>query len=95
MIAARLYFGILGFGTCQHTTLFCRSYLGIFTMDTSRRKYRDDAFSSMNAAIRTLNIAKEVSSVAPARAAFHSVTVILATITVGFFPLSLCRSIPG
>ena len=95
MIAARLYFGIWGFGTCQHATPFYRSYLGIFTMDTSRQKYRDDAFSSMDAAIRTLNIAKEVSGFAPARAAFHSVTVILTTITVGFFPLSSCRPIPG
>ena len=55
-------------------------------MDTraQRRKRRDTTLSSLNAAIEALNIAKDVLSLTPAKAALGSVTVILTMIRVGF-----------
>jgi len=58
-------------------------------MDASSRrlKGRDGAFSesSLNSAIETLNLAKEISGVAPAKAAFGTVSTLLTTIRVRFF----------
>lgn len=42
----------------------------------------------MDAAIKKLNIARDVSNIAPAKAAFGAVSVILTTISVGFPRLS-------
>jgi hypothetical protein len=47
-------------------------------------KGRDRALSSLNAAIEAMNLAKEVSSMTPAKAVFGSVSVILTMIRVGF-----------
>ena len=45
---------------------------------------QDDALSSLSVAIDTLNLAKEASNIIPAKAAFGSTAVLLATIRVGF-----------
>jgi len=45
---------------------------------------RDNILSSLNVVIETLNLAKEVSSVTPAKAVFGSVSLILTMIRVGF-----------
>ena len=54
-------------------------------MDTkSRRSKRQDVtFSTLNAAIEAMNLAKEVSSITPAKAIFGSVGLILTMIKVG------------
>jgi len=51
---------------------------------SQRPNCRDAALSSLNAAVEALNLAKELSSVAPAKAAFGSVGVLLVMIRVGF-----------
>lgn len=48
---------------------------------------QDNALSSLDAAIKTLNIAKEASSTSPAKTAFGSASVILTTIMVRFLPV--------
>jgi len=50
--------------------------------ESRRPKGRENTISALNGAIETLNIAKEVSSIAPAKAVFGSVSVILAVIRV-------------
>jgi hypothetical protein len=50
--------------------------------ESQRPKGRDGAISALNAAIETLNLAKELSIVTPAKAVFGSVSVILAMIRV-------------
>jgi len=52
---------------------------------------REDAISALNEAIKALDLAKDVSSIAPANAVFDSVNVILATIRVGFLPVFVDR----
>ena len=52
-----------------------------------RPKGRDGALSMLNAAIDILNLAKEISSITPAKAVFGSVSVLLAMIRVRFFLL--------
>jgi len=56
---------------------------------SQRPKRRDGAISPLNVAIEALNLAKEVSSVTPAKAVFGSVSAILAMIRVRF--LRLCN----
>jgi len=58
-------------------------------MDTNsqRPKRPDVILSSLNAAIDAMNIAKDVLSMTPAKAAFGSVSVILIAIRVGFLLL--------
>ena len=55
--------------------------------DSQRQKGRDNVLPSLNVAIETLNLAKEVSSITPAKAVFGSVGVILTMIRVGFLPV--------
>lgn len=45
-------------------------------------KRQDDALSLLNTAIEVMNLAKEVSSVTPAKAVFGSVSILLAMIRV-------------
>ena len=54
-------------------------------------KEREGAISVLNATIETLNLAKEVSSITPAKAVFGSVSVILTMIKVSLL-LVLCLS---
>jgi len=55
-------------------------------MDTKsqRPKGRDGALSSLNVVIEALNLAKEISGITPAKAAFGSVGVLLTMIRVRF-----------
>ena len=53
-----------------------------------RQKRRDDALSLLNVAIEAVNLAKEVSSVTPAKAVFGSVSILLTMIRVRLFPSS-------
>ena len=48
-------------------------------------KGRTVALSSLNVAIEALNLAKEISGIAPAKAAFGSVSVLLTMMRVRFF----------
>jgi len=47
-----------------------------------RQKGRDDALSLLNVAIEAMNLAKEISSITPAKAVFGSVSVLLTMIRV-------------
>ena len=53
-------------------------------MDPEAQRRRDGALSSLNVAIEAINLAKEISSIAPAKAVFGSVSVVLTMIRVGF-----------
>ena len=52
--------------------------------DPQRPKGRDGTLSSLNIAIETMNLAKEVSSITPAKAVFVSVSVLLTMVRVRF-----------
>jgi hypothetical protein len=52
--------------------------------NSQRPKGRDGVLSSLNVAIDGLNLAKEVSSITPAKAVFGSVAILLTMIRVGF-----------
>ena len=47
-------------------------------------KGRDGTLSSLNIAIEAMNLAKEVSSITPAKAVFGSVSILLAMVRVCF-----------
>ena len=51
-------------------------------------KEREGVIAVLNAAIEAMNLAKELSSITPAKPVFGSVSVVLAMIRVGFF----CRT---
>ena len=55
---------------------------------SQRPNEREGVISALNAAIETLNLAKEISSITPAKAVFGSVSVILAMIRVSFLLVS-------
>ena len=61
-------------------------------MDTNsqRQNGHDAALSTLNVAIEDLNLAKEVSSVTPAKAVFSSVSVLLPTIRVSPISIYVC-----
>ena len=50
--------------------------------ESRRPKGRESTISALNVTIEALNLAKELSSITPAKAVFGSVSVILATIRV-------------
>ena len=58
--------------------------------ESQRPKARDGVVSGLNTAIEALNLAKEVSSVTPAKAVFGSVSAILAMIRVSFLLVFCC-----
>jgi len=62
------------------------------TMDANsqRPKGREGALSSLNVAIEALNLAKEIASIAPAKAAFGTVSVLLTMVRVR--SLLLCNN---
>jgi len=60
--------------------------------ETEPSKHRDNVISSLNVAIDILNIAKEVSSITPAKAVFGSVSTLLVMIKVCFFLYSVLLS---
>lgn len=49
-----------------------------------RPKHQDAVLSSLNTAIDAINIAKDVMDIAPAKAVFGSVSVVLTMIRVGY-----------
>ena len=51
--------------------------------DSQQPKGRDGTISALNMAIETMNLAKEVSSITPAKAVFGSVSILLTMIRVG------------
>ena len=55
----------------------------------SQRPKRQDVTLLLNAAIEAMNLAKEVSSMTPAKAVFGSVSIILTMIKVGFLLIRL------
>ena len=60
--------------------------------DSRQQKRRDDALSLLNVAIEAMNLAKEISSVTPAKAVFGSVSVLLTMIRVRFLLFSMTHS---
>ena len=54
-------------------------------------KNQEGAISALDVAIEALNLAKEISSIAPAKAVFGSVSVVLAMIRVSFLPVDVFR----
>ena len=54
--------------------------------NAQRPKGRDGVLSTLNVTIEVLNLAKEICSIAQAKAAFGSVSVLLAMIKVWFLP---------
>jgi hypothetical protein len=52
-------------------------------MDARSQRRQDVTLSSLNMAIEGMNLAKEVSSMTPAKAVFGSVSIILTVIRVG------------
>ena len=59
-------------------------------IESRRPKGREGAILALNGSIEVLNLAKELSSITPAKAVFGSVSVILSIIRVSFL-LVLCR----
>ena len=55
-------------------------------IDSQRPGGQEGATSALNAAIQDTNLAENVSSIAPAKAVFDSVSVILTFIRVCFLP---------
>jgi len=51
---------------------------------SQRPKEREDVISVLNTAIEALNLTENASAIAPAKAIFDSVSVILSTIRVSF-----------
>jgi len=49
-----------------------------------RPKEQDETLSSLNVAIEAMNLAKEVSSITPAKAVFGSVSILLTMVRVRF-----------
>ena len=71
----------------SHTTLTPHPSLATTSTmdaDSQRPKGREGAISALNIAIETLNLAKEVTSITPAKAVFGSVSAVLAMIRVSF-----------
>jgi len=52
--------------------------------EPQRPKGRDGTLSSLNIAIEAMNLAKEVSSITPAKAVFGSVSILLTMVRVRF-----------
>ena len=57
-----------------------------------RSKGRDGTISSLNTAIEAMNLAKEISSITPAKAVFGSVSILLMMVRVRFLVSSTGRS---
>jgi len=61
-------------------------------MDPKSQRRRDGALSSLNVAIEAVKLAKEISSITPAKAVFGSVSVVLTMIRVSFLLVYLARA---
>ena len=78
----------LRLGPVRYTIIFPR-LLRTSAMDTNspRRKGRDDGLSSLNVATEALNLVRDLSGIAPAKAVFGSVGALLTMLRVRFPPL--------
>ena len=56
--------------------------------DSQRTKGRDTVLSALNIAIEALNLAKDISTIAPAQAVFGSVSILLTMIRVRLLSFS-------
>ena len=56
-----------------------------------RPKEPNDALPSLNAVIDTLDLARDNTSLKPAKDAFHSASALLTTTRVRFFPVDVRR----
>ena len=89
-MAAHLYQGSDPFAQPVCHTIFSQLPPLPLTMDadSQRTKGRDTVLSALNIAIETLNLAKDISTIAPAQAVFGSVSILLTMIRVRFLPFS-------
>jgi len=65
--------------------------------NSQRPKGRDGTLTPLNIAIEAMNLAKEVSSVTPAKAVFGSVSILLTMVMVRFvvsYTRMLCSRVP-
>ena len=60
-------------------------------MNSQSQRRRDVTLSSLNMAIEAMNLAKEVSSIIPAKAVFGSASIVLTIIKVSVLPVRLSR----
>lgn len=81
--AARLYWD-LGFLHSLRVTIVLSQLHRVSTMDTNpqRQKEHDGSISLLNAAIEALNLAKDLSSITPAKVVFASASTLLTMIRV-------------
>ena len=63
--------------------------------DAQRRGRRNIALSSLGVAVEALNLAKEISSITPAKVVFGTVSTVLTMIKVSFFLRCSCWLITG
>jgi hypothetical protein len=73
-----------------NSAFFCHVDFEPMDPDTQRQKRQHNVISWLNVTIEAMNLAKEVSSITPAKAVFASVSVILTMVRVGFFLRCLC-----
>ena len=82
-IAAHLYQGLESPSQPSRRTVLTQlPPVSTMEAESQRPKEREGTISALNVAIEALNLAKEVSSITPAKAVFGSVSVILTTIKV-------------
>jgi len=74
-----------------HAILLSRS--STMAAKFQRPKGQNNGLSSLNEAIDVLDLAKEVSSITPAKTAFCSASVLLTEIRVGFLLVHVGRSL--
>ena len=74
----------------RHTVFPWLPRPSIMDTQSQRQEWRDSALSSLNVAIEFLDLAKEISSITPAKAVFGSVSVLLAMIRVRFSSAMRC-----
>jgi hypothetical protein len=68
----------------SYTVFSCHVDFEHMDADIPRQKRRNASLSSLNLAIDTTNLAKELSHITPAKSLFGSVSVVLTLIRVGF-----------
>ena len=82
---------IINSGSLQRTNIsfpraarvpYCSVNSEVMDVNSQQPKRRDNVLSTLSMTIEVLNLAKEASSITPAKAAFGSVSIILAMIRV-------------
>ena len=87
----------VGFGPSlqppPHITLSRLPLLLAMDTESQRPKERGGVLSSLNVAIDATNLAKEISSIAPAKAVFGTVSVLLTMVRVRLLPVIGCSKL--